>query len=76
MNLLKTKLKIYTKETAKIGTIIIVGFLLILASIFIKYKPAYSVTIAGKKLGNITDIDKFQEQIEEEILNKKENSEE
>lgn len=68
---MKSKLKFYTKATAKFGAIIIVGFLLILASIFIKYKPAYGVTIAGEKLGDITDIDEFNEKIEEQILNKK-----
>ena len=68
---MKSKLKFYTKATAKFGTIIIVGFLLILASIFIKYKPAYGVTIAGEKLGDITDINEFKEKIEEQILNKK-----
>ena len=51
--ILKPKLLKLTKETAKVITIIISGFLLILAMIFIKYKPAYEVTIAGEKLGYI-----------------------
>ncbi len=49
--------------------IMISGFLLILAMIFIKYKPAYEVTIAGEKLGYIERIDEFKNLIEEKIIN-------
>ena len=45
------------------------GFLLILAMVFIKYKPAYEVTIAGEKLGYIEKIDEFKNLIEEKIIN-------
>lgn len=45
------------------------GFLLILAIIFIKYKPVYEVTIAGEKLGYIKKIDEFKNLIEEKIIN-------
>ena len=45
------------------------GFLLILAMIFIKYKPAYEVTIAGEKLGYIEKIEEFKNLIEEKIIN-------
>ena len=49
--------------------IIITGFLLILAIIFIKYKPVYEVTIAGEKLGYIGKIEEFKNLIEEKIIN-------
>ena len=49
--------------------IIISGFLLILAIIFIKYKPVYEVTIAGEKLGYIEKVDEFKNLIEEKIIN-------
>ena len=49
--------------------IIISGFLLILAMIFIKYKPVYEVTIAGEKLGYIEKIEEFKNLIEEKIIN-------
>lgn len=49
--------------------IIISGFLLILAMIFIKYKPVYEVTIAGEKLGYIEKVDEFKNLIEEKIIN-------
>ena len=45
------------------------GFLLILAMIFIKYKPAYEVTIAVEKLGYIEKIEEFKNLIEEKIIN-------
>ena len=45
------------------------GFLLILAMIFIKYKPAYEVTIAGEKLGYIEKIEEFKNLIEDKIIN-------
>ena len=54
---------------AKVMAIIISGFLLILAMIFIKYKPVYEVTIAGEKLGYIEKVDEFKNLIEEKIIN-------
>ena len=54
---------------SKVILIVISGFLLILAMIFIKYKPVYEVTIAGEKLGYIENIDEFKNLIEEKIIN-------
>ena len=54
---------------AKVIAIVISGFLLILAIIFIKYKPVYEVTIAGEKLGYIVKIEEFKNLIEEKIIN-------
>ena len=55
---------------AKVIAIVISGFLLILAIIFIKYKPVYEVTIAGEKLGYIKEkIEEFKNLIEEKIIN-------
>ena len=48
---------------AKVIAIVISGFLLILAIIFIKYKPVYEVTIAGEKLGYIGKIEEFKKKI-------------
>lgn len=67
--ILKPRLLHYTKELAKLVTIIILGFLLILAMIFIKYKPVYEVIVAGKKVGYIEDLKKVKNTIEEEIIN-------
>lgn len=54
---------------AKVITIIISGFLLILAIIFIKYKPVYEVTVAGEKVGYITNLNEFKDLIEKKIIN-------
>ena len=54
---------------AKVMIIIISGFLLILAMIFIKYKPVYEVTVAGEKIGYIEKVNEFKNEIEEKILN-------
>lgn len=48
------------------------GFIIGLASVFIKYKPVYAVTIAGKELGIVQSIGGFKKQIDEEILNENE----
>lgn len=56
---------------AKVITVMITGFLLILAIIFIKYKPVYEVTIAGEKIGYVAKIDELKTQIQEQILNQK-----
>ncbi len=69
MFILKPKLLKLTKEIAKVMTIIISGFLLILAIIFIKYKPVYEVTVAGEKVGYIAEINEFEKLIEEKIIN-------
>ncbi len=67
--ILKPKLFYLTKEMAKVIVIIITGFLLILAMIFIKYKPVYEVTVAGEKIGYIQNLNEFENLVEEEILN-------
>lgn len=46
------------------------GFLLILAIIFIKYKPVYELALAGEKLGYVENLSKFKKSIEE-IINQK-----
>ena len=45
----------------------LLGFILILAIILIKYKPVYDVRIAGEKLGNVQNADKFKALIEEKL---------
>lgn len=70
--ILKPKLLHLTKEMAKVITIIIAGFLLILAMIFMKYKPVYEITVAGEKLGYIENLDEFKNLIEKEIINQEE----
>ena len=72
-NILKLKLrsilKTFTKETTRALKIMILGFILIIAIITLKYKPVYEVKISGKTLGYIENKKEFQEQIKQEILN-------
>lgn len=57
---------------AKVIAIIISGFLLILAMIFIKYKPVYEITVAGEKIGYIENLKEFKNEVEEQIINQEE----
>jgi murein DD-endopeptidase MepM/ murein hydrolase activator NlpD len=71
---LKSKLKMITKETARTFRIMILGFILIIAMLTIKYKPVYEVMIANETLGYISNISDFTTLIEEEIINNKESN--
>lgn len=73
-NILKLKLKsifrTVTKETKRALKIMILGFILIIAMLVIKYKPVYEVTIANETIGYIADKENLQNMIQEKILNK------
>lgn len=56
--------KYYTKETAKALKIISIGAMLILSVVFIKYKPAYAVTLAGQELGYVKNKEKLEVKIQ------------
>ena len=60
------------RSLVKLLTIILVGFLFILAMIFIKYKPVYEVTVAGEKIGYINNLNEFKNEVDEQIINNKE----
>ncbi len=60
------------RSLLKLLTIILVGFLFILAMIFIKYKPVYEVTVAGEKIGYINNLNEFKNEVDEQIINSKE----
>ena len=38
----------------------------------VKYKPVYEVTVAGEKIGYINNLNEFKSEVEEQIINKKE----
>ena len=54
---------------AKVSTIVIFATIIILATILIKYRFVYQVTISGKEVGYVTNKNKFEEKINEEIIN-------
>lgn len=62
------KFKYYTKETSKIFSIILLGFIIIIAILSIKYKPTYIVSVSGEKLGYVEDKAKFEETINKQII--------
>lgn len=66
--ILKPKLLKLPNITIKLVTIIISGFLLILAGMIIKYKPAYEVTVAGETIGFVENLNEFENLIKENVL--------
>ena len=67
-NILKPKLLRLSNITIKLVTIVISGFLLILAGMIIKYKPAYEVAVAGETIGFVENLKEFKSAIYEEVL--------
>lgn len=67
---LKSIFRSFTKETARAIKIMILGFILIIAMLIIKYKPVYEVKIEGETIGYVSSKSKLSEMIEEQIINK------
>ena len=57
--------KYYIKEIFKTLRIVLVGTTIILTAVFIKYKPAYKVTLAGETLGYIIDREKLEKKMKD-----------
>ena len=72
-NILKLKLKsvfdILTKEGLHALKIMILGFILIIAIIIIKYKPVYEVKVNNETLGYVDNKNTLNNLINENILN-------
>lgn len=66
--ILKPRLLQFYNISIKLVAIVISGFLLVLAGMIIKYKPAYEVWVAGESLGYVENVEEFKEQINEEVL--------
>lgn len=56
--------KYYTKELVKTLKIVTIGSAIVLTVVFIKYKPAYEVTMSGETIGFIDDRDLLEIKIE------------
>lgn len=65
--ILKKKLKFYTKEFLKFFNITMIALGIIIAIIFIKYKPMYKVSISGEELGYVENKQALEEILKEEI---------
>ena len=67
MFILLNWVKYYTKEFAKALKVATIGTMIILTVIFLKYRPAYRVTLAGEELGYIEKKEKFELKIKNDI---------
>lgn len=61
-----------TKEVFRVFEIMVLSFILVSATIIIKYKPVYEVKAKGNTLGYIQNVDNFKERIKKEIIEKEE----
>ena len=66
---IKSIFKSLTKETARAIKIMILGFILIIAMIMIKYKTVYEVKVESETIGYISNKKEFEKMIEEQITN-------
>ena len=66
--ILKSKLKYYTKEVIKYFNIAIIAFGFIIAIVLIKYRPVYKVSISGEEIGYIENIEAFEENLKQDII--------
>lgn len=60
------------KQTMKFLKIIAIALILIIAIIFIKFEPAYAVSLNGEQIGYVGDEEEFKEKINENVLNSEE----
>ena len=72
--ILKSELKFITKEVAKVLEIMIIGIILIIAMILIKYKPLYEITIAGENIGYLKEKIDIESLVKEQINNEEINN--
>lgn len=66
--IIKNKLKYYTKEILKYFNIAIIAFGLIIAIVLVKYRPIYKVSISGEEVGYVENIEAFEENLKQGIL--------
>ena len=67
---LKSEFETITKEIPQVLKIMMLGFILIIAILGIKYKTVYAVKEDGKILGYIQNKKEFNKKINEQIINK------
>ena len=69
---IKTTKKLTKELRKRILIISVFAVVIILVGLIISFKPVYKVTISGEVVGYISNKNKFNKKIEDEILNKKE----
>ena len=65
----KNRLKLYTKESLKIIVMLFIAFSFICGLLFIKFKPVYAVSLGNQNVGYVQDINEFEKNIEENVIN-------
>lgn len=70
--ILSKRIAYYTKQTIKFLKIIAIALTIIIAIMFIKFRPAYSVSLDGEKIGYVGDEEEFKEKINENVLSSEE----
>ena len=66
--ILNKQIKYYTKETIKFINLIAVALFIVMAMIFMKYKPVYSVSISGEQVGYIKNKQEIENRVQDIIL--------
>ena len=66
-------MKYYTKEMFRLINLVAIALFIIMAVVFIKYKPVFEITVDGEKLGYITSKEQFEQSINEFVNEEKEN---
>lgn len=67
--ILTRKLKFYTKESLRYLGLIGIAFSFISGFLLFKYKPVYAVTLGNENVGYIENIEEFQKEIENNVVN-------
>ena len=68
--ILNKRIKYYTKEMCKLIKIVLFSLILVITTLFIKYKPAYLVTISGENIGYVSNKQEIEDAINEYVSNK------
>ena len=68
--ILNKRIKYYTKEMCKLIKIVLFSLILVITALFIKYKPAYLVTISGENIGYVSNKQNIEDAINEYVSNK------
>ena len=73
--ILNKKIRFYTKKGVELLSILMVGIAFVLLVLFIKFKPSYTVTISGEKVGYIDNRENLENQIRATIIDTNEKQE-
>ena len=67
--ILNKKLKYYTKESIKLLVMVGIAFSFVSGMLIFKYKPVYAVTLGDQNVGYIENIEEFEKDVENNVIN-------